>query len=622
MTQTDVDAEFEDRLRTALRDWAAEAPVDDRALDAMEAPSRALPLHPAWLVAAAAVVVAVVASLLVLSRDSDDPLRVVDADHSATIDRIAVGGVGVQGPKVDGDRLLVLSSLDERVYEIDPTTDEVVDAHAIPAHVEGLTPMGDGEFLLGRFDPDEVLRVHLATGEVVARASFASQPAWVVADGDLWVVDETPEGGVLHRLDPVTLEELASFPLPHTGGFLAFDGRDLWLAQIGEPGVLRIDRRTGATTAVDGIDEQGGPTRAIAVDPSGDVWATVGDAVVRIDADEATVVDTVAVGRSPHSLVATADHVWTSNFEDGTVTRIDTGGQPLRATSFTAGLRPGGLAVGFGSLWISLHQEGSVLRVGDAAELPVTAVADVARNVEVSGRSVFVRCSGQAVPGRPTVVLEPDRRIGVASFGTLEAVLSQQGRVCALDRTDRVGGDATRQTVPNLAVLADDHRQALTAGGEEGPYVVVGYGDGALTAQLFADQFPVDVAGLVLLDPLPVNWFDDVLPLLDDADRAALEDAMRTDPEVRLLQDAMDRLRDASALGDLPLTVIALDRAAGDADDPARALRDERHQNLALSSARGELTIARGQTRVPLQDQSVIVEAIDRVLARASDVGN
>ena len=477
--------------------------------------------------------------------------------------------------------------------------------------------MGGGEVVLGRFDPDEVLGVDLATGEVLARASSPASRPWsspMVTCGSPTrrptAARCTASTRSRSRSRPGSRSRTAAASSPSTGATLARAARRTR---------VRIDTWTGATTTVEGIDDQGGPTRAITVDPYGDVWATVGDGVVRIDPDEHR-----RRHRGGRALTALArrDHRPRLDLElrGRNRTHIDTGAEPLRASSFTAGLRPGGLAVGFGSLWISLHQEGSLLRVGDAATLPAIPVADVARNVEVSGRSVFVRCSGEAIPGRPTVVLEPDRRIGVASFGTLEAVLSQQGRVCALDHADRRGGDEARQPVPNLAALADDHRQALAAGGEVGPYVVVGYGDGALTAQLLADRFPVDVAGLVLLDPLPVDWFDEVLPLLDADDRAALQDAKRTDPEVQLLQDAMDRVRDVSPLGDLPLTVIAVDRAAGDADDPVRALRDGRQQDLAVSSARGELTIARGQTRVPLEDQSVIVEAIDRVLASAGDV--
>ena len=56
MTSTDIDAELEDRLRTALRDWAAEAPVADRGIDATDARSGVLGrLRPAWLAVAGAV---------------------------------------------------------------------------------------------------------------------------------------------------------------------------------------------------------------------------------------------------------------------------------------------------------------------------------------------------------------------------------------------------------------------------------------------------------------------------------------------------------------------------------------------------------------------------------------
>jgi len=141
---------------------------------------------------------------------------------------MAVHGLVRHVSRHDG-RVWLASVSDERLYEIDPDTAAVVREWEIPSHVEGLRAAGPGALWLGRYGPDEVVRFDLSSGEITGRASFDSQPAFVEAFGSLWVADDGPEGGTLHRLDPETLEESATIPLGHPHGFLAVGEDVLWM---------------------------------------------------------------------------------------------------------------------------------------------------------------------------------------------------------------------------------------------------------------------------------------------------------------------------------------------------------------------------------------------------------
>jgi pimeloyl-ACP methyl ester carboxylesterase len=77
--------------------------------------------------------------------------------------------------------------------------------------------------------------------------------------------------------------------------------------------------------------------------------------------------------------------------------------------------------------------------------------------------------------------------------------VAETTRVCAYDRAGYAWSDPSatprdaRQVVQELHTLLD---QAAIAG----PYVLVGHSIGGLFVQVYAGQYPAEVAGMVLID--------------------------------------------------------------------------------------------------------------------------
>lgn len=134
--------------------------------------------------------------------------------------------------------------------------------------------------------------------------------------------------------------------------------------------------------------------------------------------------------------------------------------------------------------------ENVALRLGPASQPAPGATYDV------DGRRLHLDCRGQ---GGPTVVLFS----GLGEFSTswtwISDRVSPEGRVCAYDRAGQGWSEDAPSPQDGVAAATDLHR-LLDAGGEQGPYVLVGHSTGGPYALTFAARYPSEVAGMVLLD--------------------------------------------------------------------------------------------------------------------------
>ena len=127
------------------------------------------------------------------------------------------------------------------------------------------------------------------------------------------------------------------------------------------------------------------------------------------------------------------------------------------------------------------------------------------RMVDVGGYRLHLQVVGDG-SGGPTVVLEA----GLDSFSTnwywVQTALASSMRVVAYDRAG-LGWSDDGSTPRDAQHSAADLRTALQRAGIGGPYILAGHSYGGLVVRAFADQYPDEVVGLVLVDAShPDQW--------------------------------------------------------------------------------------------------------------------
>src|SRR5215471_8153286 len=136
--------------------------------------------------------------------------------------------------------------------------------------------------------------------------------------------------------------------------------------------------------------------------------------------------------------------------------------------------------------------------------------------VDIGGRHINMHCAGA---GKPTVILLS----GIFSWSVVwyktQPVIAQKARVCAFDRASYGFSDpASRPQL--ISEVVEDLHKALQAGSIPGPYVLVGHSLGGLEARVYAQRWPEDVVGMVLVDTSPAGegLIDENQPGFDEAD--------------------------------------------------------------------------------------------------------
>jgi len=511
------------------------AKVDER----IHRPTAKPGIRRPWLNAAIAFgVVSAIVALVAILRLQQPSIYAPRLDGLGEVpgieDVVKLASGGVQTAAVDGDTIWVVTALANLLQRISAVSGDLEMTYAIDSHVEGVVVGGGYVWLLGYDNGGEVLRFDSSLGNVDLRLPLGGAPA----HGAVWFADNlwvSNDQGQLQRIS-ANGEILETSVGELKGAGLGY----LWVndPSTGLISSVATDGTRGEIVipTFEGLDTMSGNGVRSVIEAGGRLWLLDGDFPwgTNLSVFDPATGELESFGGTTFGLLAIVEFegsLWVTSHTDHLLIRVDP--ETGEVTRFSVPGKAGGVFVADSSLWVSLYHPGSLVRVDPAALLE-------AADIVVDDWDRFphrLLCTGD--PAGPRVILEPNSWIDYGSWSVIQAQLSAQGfLVCANGFVD---GDAT----PAERAAALD--EGLTEAGISGPYVLVAAVDGVHSARLFAEGRS-DIAGVVLVDPIPIgfgDFYDELLPDLDGHPPwADLEETVAGD------------------LGDTPLLVIGHDPTA------------------------------------------------------------
>jgi pimeloyl-ACP methyl ester carboxylesterase len=123
---------------------------------------------------------------------------------------------------------------------------------------------------------------------------------------------------------------------------------------------------------------------------------------------------------------------------------------------------------------------------------------------------MHIYCTGKS-RGAPTVVMDSGLGGGLLDWQTVQPKVAEFARVCSYDRSGLGWSESGQKPRTSQQIVKELHA-LLENAGVGGPYVLVGHSFGGANVQLYASEYPEEVAGMVLVDSaLDVRVLDEDL---------------------------------------------------------------------------------------------------------------
>jgi len=256
-----------------------------------------------------------------ISNKPKNSVARIDPKTNKVAGIISVGKAPCSGLAIGFDSLWVPNCGDQTLSRVDLKTGRIT--ATFPAGIAdsegGLAASSDSIWMLTD-KKGTLARIDPGTNKVVAEIYVARGSYTVVfGEGAVWVT--STEGNLVSRVDPNTNLVTDTIPVGKAPRFLAIGEGAVWTLNQTEGTVSRIDPKTNKVVAtIDvGVPGEGGDIAA----GEGSVWVTsFGFPISRIDPVSNKVVQQF-VGKGGDALRVGLGSVWLSNYEAGTVWRID-----------------------------------------------------------------------------------------------------------------------------------------------------------------------------------------------------------------------------------------------------------------------------------------------------------
>ena len=239
------------------------------------------------------------------------------------------------------------------------------------------------------------------------------------------------------------------------------------------------------------------------------------------------------------------------------------------------------------------------------------------QKVDVGGHGLHLLVGGQ---GSPAVIFEGGFGTGIASWSTVQRDVAAFAQTVSYDRAGIGQSDPGPKPRSAKQIAAELH-VALEKSGIKPPYVMVGHSFGGIYVRVFADMYPKEVVGMVLIDPSQESFNDWLKKNEPDRVKASESNIAKAAEGVRAesagVETSYAQARVAKVPEGIPVVILS---ATEDESMPAEARKVwiEKHKEWAAKVPGSKhIVVEKAPHFIQAQQPSLVLDAIKQILKPA-----
>jgi pimeloyl-ACP methyl ester carboxylesterase len=235
------------------------------------------------------------------------------------------------------------------------------------------------------------------------------------------------------------------------------------------------------------------------------------------------------------------------------------------------------------------------------------------QKVDVGGHGLQLLVGGQ---GSPAVIFEGGFGAGIASWSRVQKDVAAFAQTASYDRAG-LGQSDSGPNPRSAKQIATELHLALEKAGVKPPYVMVGHSFGGIYVRVFADMYPKEVVGMVLIDPSQESFNDWLRKNQPDRLKAQEGDIAKAGEGVQAEFASLDTSYSQARTAKVPagIPVILLTATEDDSiSAEGRKLWIEKHKEwLATIPGSKHIVVEKASHFIQAQQPALVIEAIKQV---------
>jgi pimeloyl-ACP methyl ester carboxylesterase len=232
-------------------------------------------------------------------------------------------------------------------------------------------------------------------------------------------------------------------------------------------------------------------------------------------------------------------------------------------------------------------------------------------NAVVNGHRLYGLLSGE---GETTVILDAGLGSTSEDWSKVQPAVASFSKVFSYDRAG-LGQSEKAPTPRTCTDIISDLRDLLLSAGLHPPYILVSHSWSAINARWFANQYPDEIAGMVLIDPVHEDKYTQFEKILS-AERAGRMWASVKDPSKN--DENIDRMTSIAqihtklTLFDFPLIILT---RLTDSDELNKIETNLQAEFLKLSTHSRQYFSKYDDHFIQISEPELVIDSIRQVVA-------